>query len=207
MLCDTSCARRSCTAGEGVGKPRIVSLRIAKSWSSIIVNTERSRAAVISDRLGRRISEGKIACMIAPPTNSHLGRHARDCDTWVEYQHMQSLLEPHEIVEDCEGMYEDAYGNVAKRERDGLVLSDLQQDLVKMSNQPTIRYVYRRFVIIKSNTDVHGRSGEEDWVSSQSGGLHFRAVNLLVTPSANGNWFQGSRLATKLIASINRGST
>ena len=80
---------------------------------------------------------------------------------------MQSLLQPHEIVEDCEGMYEDAYDNVAKRERDGLVLSDLQQDLAKMSDQPAIRYVYRRFVIIKSDADVHGRSGEEDWVSDQ----------------------------------------
>jgi len=115
---------------------------------------------------------------------------------------MQSQLEPYEIVEDCEGMYEDAYDNVAKRERDGLVLSDLQQDLVKISNQPAIRYVYRRFVIIKSNADAHGRSGGEDWVSSQSGALHFRAVsNLPAIPSANGYWFQGSRLATKLIAS------
>jgi len=120
-------------------------------------------AAVISDRLGKRISEGKIACMIAPPTNSHLSRHAKDCDMWVEYQHMQSLLDPQEIIEDCEGMYEDVYGSVAKGDRDGSVLLDLQQDLAKMSNQATIRHAYRRFVIIKSDADVHGRPGEEDW--------------------------------------------
>jgi len=119
--------------------------------------------AVISDRLGKRISEGKMACMIAPPTNAHLSRHPRDCDTWMEYQLMQSQLDPHEIAEDCEGMYEDAYDKVAKRDRDGLILSDLQQDLAKMSNQPAIRYAYRRFVIIGSTADVHGRPDEEGW--------------------------------------------
>ena len=143
--------------------------------------------------------------MIAPPTNPHLGRHGRDCDTWVEHQHMQSQLEPTEILDDCKDMYEDAYDSVAKRDRDELVLSDLQQDLVKMSNQPAIRYVYRRFVIIKSSTDVHGRTGEEDWVSGQSARFHFRAVNLLVVPSASGNWFQGSRSATKLTPSVSCG--
>jgi len=143
--------------------------------------------------------------MIAPPTNSHLSRHARDCDMWVEYQHMQSLLDSQEVVEDCEGMYEEAYGNVVKRDRDGLVLLDLQQDLVKMSNQPAIRYVYRRFVIIKSNVDVHGRPGEEDWVSCRNAGFHFRAVNLVI-PSASGNWPQGSRLETKLIPRVTRGT-
>jgi len=114
---------------------------------------------------------------------------------------MQSSLKSHEIVEDCEGMYEDAYGNVAKQERDGLVLSDLQQDLVRMSNQPAIRDVYRRFVIIKSDKDVHGRPGEDDWVSSQSGGFRFQAVNLVATSSANGSRLQSSRLATKLVVS------
>jgi len=86
---------------------------------------------------------------------------------------MQLRLEPHEIVEDCEGMYEDAYDNIAKRDREGLVLSDLQQDLAKISNQPAIRYAYRRFVIIKSNADVHGRPGEEDWVGCQNTALRF----------------------------------
>jgi len=90
---------------------------------------------------------------------------------------MQSLLDPQEITEDCEGMYEDAYGS-AKQDRDGLVLSDLEQDLVKMSNQPAIRYAYRRFVIIKSSTDVHGRPGEQDWVSDRSE-FHVRVINLL----------------------------
>ena len=105
--------------------------------------------------------------MIAPPTNSHLSRYARDCDMWVEYQHVQSLLNPQEIVEDCESMYEDAYGGAGKQDRDESVLSDLEQDLVKMSNQPAIRYAYRRFVIIKSNGDVRGRPGEQDWVSGR----------------------------------------
>jgi hypothetical protein len=109
--------------------------------------------------------------MIAPPTNSHLSRHAKDCDTWVEFHNMQSLLDPQEIVDDCEDMYEDAYGSVVKRDKDGLVLSDLQQDLVKMSNQSAIRYDFRRFVIIKSSVDEHGRPGEEDWVSDRIGGF------------------------------------
>ena len=142
--------------------------------------------------------------MIAPPTNSHLGRHTRDCDMWVEYQHMQSQLDPQEIVEDCEEMYGDAYGSVSKRERDGLVLSDIQQDLAKMSNQPAIRYVYRRFVIIKSDVDVHGRPGEEDWVSCRGAARDIRAANPCV-PSASGSWFRDSRLATKLIPRISCG--
>ena len=142
-----------------------------------------------------------MACMIAPPTNAHLSRHPRDCDTWVEYQLMQSQLDPHEIAEDCEGMYEDAYDKVAKRDRDGLILSDLQQDLAKMSNQPAIRYAYRRFVIIGSTADVHGRPDEEGWVSGRSAVLDFRVANL-VAPSASGKQFQGSSLATKLIGLI-----
>lgn len=117
---------------------------------------------------------------------------------------MQSQLDPHEIVEDCEGMYEEAYDNVAKRDRDGLILSDLQRDLVKMSNQPAIRYAYRQFVIIGSNADVHGRPDEEGWVSSRSAVLHFRVANVVVTPSASGTRFQGSSLAKKLIASVSR---
>lgn len=87
---------------------------------------------------------------------------------WAEYQHMQSRLDPQDIVEDCKDMYEEVYGGVAKQDRDGLAISDLQKDLVNMSNQPAIRYVYRRFVIIKSSADVHGRPGEEDWVSDRS---------------------------------------
>ena len=104
--------------------------------------------------------------MIAPPTNSHLGRHVKDCNTWIEFHNMQSQLDPQEIVDDCEDMYEDAYRDAAKGDRDGLVLSDLQQDLMKMSNQSAIRYDFRRFVVIKSTTDVHGRPGEEEWVSN-----------------------------------------
>ena len=126
----------------------------------------RFRGAVISDRLGKRIAEGKIACMIAPPSNSHLGRYAKDCNTWVEFHNLQPQLDPQEIVDDCEDIYRDAYRDVAKRERDGLVLSDLQRDLMKMSNQPAIRYDFRRFVIIKSTGDVHGRPGEVEWVSN-----------------------------------------
>jgi len=142
--------------------------------------------------------------MIAPPTNSHLSRHTRDCDMWVEYQHMQSLLDPQEIVEDCEGMYEDTYGEVSKQGRDGLVLSDLQQDLVKMSNQAAIRYAYRRFVIVKSNADVHGRPSEQDWVSSRSE-FHVRVIDLLAISSASGCWFRGSGLATKSIPRATHG--
>jgi hypothetical protein len=115
---------------------------------------------------------------------------------------MQSELDPHEIVEDCEGMCEDAYDQVAKRDRDGLILSDLQQDLAKMSNQPAIRYAYRRFVIIGSDADVHGRPDEDGWVSSRSAVLHFRVANLVVTPSASGKRFQGSGLATRVVASV-----
>ena len=136
--------------------------------------------------------------MIAPPTNSHLSRYARDCDMWVEYQHMQSLLDPQEITEDCEGMYEDAYGSAAKQDRDGLVLSDLEQDLVNMSNQPAIRNAYRRFVIIKSDADVRGRPGEQDWVSDRNE-FHVRVIDLLVVSSVSGSWFRGSGLATKSI--------
>ena len=136
--------------------------------------------------------------MIAPPANPHLGRHGKDCDMWVEYQYMQSLLDPQDIVEDCEGMYEDTYGGVSKQDRNGLVLSDLQQDLVKMSIQPAIGYVYRRFVVIKSNEDVHGRSGEEDWVSSQGAEFPVRAANLSAIPSASGSRFQSSSLVMKL---------
>ncbi|KAF9647500.1 hypothetical protein BDM02DRAFT_2656082 [Thelephora ganbajun] len=138
-----------------------VVLGAAVRWAKELENP--ALAAVIFDRLGKRISEGKIACMIAPPTNSHLSRHAKDCETWVEFHHMQSQLDPQEIVDDCEDMYDDAYRDVPKRDRDGFVLSDLQQDLVKMSNQPAFKYDYRRFVIVKSNADMHDRPGEEDW--------------------------------------------
>ena len=117
---------------------------------------------------------------------------------WVEYQHMQSLLDPQEIVEDCESMYEDAYDSAGKQDRDGLVLSDLEQDMVKMSNQPAIRYAYRRFVIIKSNGDVHGRPGEQDWVSGRSE-FHVQAIDLLAIFSASGSWFRSLSLATKSI--------
>ena len=123
---------------------------------------------MISDRLGKRITEGKISCMIAPLTHSHLSRHAKDCDTWIEFHNMLSMLDPREIVDDCEEMYQDVYHEVAKRDRNGLILSDLQQDLVKMSNQPAIRVDFRRFVIVKSTGDVHGRPGGEDWVSNGS---------------------------------------
>lgn len=79
---------------------------------------------------------------------------------------MQSQLDPQEILDECEDLYQDAYHDIAKRDRDGLVLSDLQQDLIKMSNQPAIKYEFRRFVILKSTGDVHGRPGEADWVSN-----------------------------------------
>ena len=138
--------------------------------------------------------------MIAPPTNPHLGRHERDCDMWVEHQYMQSLLDPQDVVEDCEEVYEGTYRSVSKQDRNGLALSDLQQDLVKMSNQPAIGYDYRRFVVIKSNGDVHGRPGEEDWVSSQGTEFPVRAVNLFAVSSASGSLFRSSGLATKSIA-------
>ena len=118
---------------------------------------------------------------------------------------MQSLLDPQEIVEDCEGMYEDAYGNVTKEDRDGLVLSDLEQDLMKMSNQPAIRCVYRRFVIVKSNADVHGRPGEQDWVSGIGSKLHVQTANPLAVSSASGSWFLGLLLATKSAPRVTRG--
>jgi hypothetical protein len=91
---------------------------------------------------------------------------------------MQSMLDPQEIVDDCEDMYRDAYRDVAKRDRDGQVISDLQQDLAKMSNQPAIKYDFRRFVVIKSTADVHGRPGEEDWVSG-GGSTSFDGSKLL----------------------------
>ena len=117
---------------------------------------------------------------------------------------MQSLLDPQEVVEDCEGMYEDTYGSVAKQDRDRLVLSDLQQDLVKMSNQPAIRYEYRRFVVIKSNADVHGLPGEQEWVSGRSES-HTQVINLLAVFSASGSRFRSSGLATKSIPRTNYG--
>jgi len=123
---------------------------------------------------------------------------------WVEYQYTQSLLDPLEIVEDCEGMFEDTYGSVIKQDRDGLVLSDLQQDLVRMSNQPAIRYEYRRYVIIKSNADVHERPGEQEWVSGRSE-FHARVINFLAVSSASGSWFLISGLATKSVARTNHG--
>lgn len=109
--------------------------------------------------------------MIAPPTNSHLGRYEKDCGTWVEFHSMQSRLDPQEIMDDCGDLYQDAYHDIAKGDRGGSVLSDLQQDLIKMSNQPAIKYEFRRFVIIKSIRDVHGRPGEEDWVSDRMASL------------------------------------
>ena len=142
--------------------------------------------------------------MIAPPTNSHLGRHAGDRDMWVEYQYMQSQLDPQEVVEDCEGMYEDTYGSVSKQDRNGSVLSDLQQDLAKMSSQPAIGYEYRRFVIIKSNEDVHGRPGEEGWVSSRSAEYPVRATDLAIS-SASGSWLQSSSLVTRSMLRVTSG--
>lgn len=137
--------------------------------------------------------------MIAPPTHSHLNRHTKDCNTWVEFQNMQSMLDPQEIVDDCEEIYQDAYRDVAKRDRDGLVLSDLQQDLAKMSNQSAIRYDFRRFVIIKSTTDVYGRPGEEEWVSNSRASFHYCPAEISDIFSASGNWFLSSGLGTRLI--------
>ena len=105
---------------------------------------------------------------------------------------MQSELDPQEIVDDCEDMYQDAYHDVAKRDRDGLVLSDLQRDLVKMSNQPAIKYEFRRFVIIKSPEDVHGRPGEEDWVSDRGAVFHYQAADIFVVSSVSGSWLLSS---------------
>lgn len=144
------------------------------------------RAAVISDRLGKRVSEGKIACMIAPPTNSHLSRYSKDCDTWIEFHSEQSQLDPQEIVDDCEEIYQDAYRDVAKRDRNGLVISDLQQDLVKMSNQASIRDEFRRFVIIKSTGDAHGRPGKEEWVSNLRAAFRHLTIYSAIS-SANGS--------------------
>jgi hypothetical protein len=50
-----------------------------------------------------------------------------------------------------------------------------------MSNQPAIKYDFRRFVIIKSTADVHGRPGEEDWVSG--GSTSFDGCQLLTCSS------------------------
>lgn len=103
------------------------------------------------------IHEGKLSLCEAPPLleqpllNAPLSGH----EEWIEAQFAFMHKSPANLVADGWDRYDRDFANKIYEDVREMLERDIVNDLTRLQMQPCIYEEYRRFVVIKSEMDVH----------------------------------------------------
>ncbi|KAK7064499.1 chromo domain-containing protein [Favolaschia claudopus] len=125
------------------------------------------RNEFVFDRLLRAVEDGEIAVLRAPPLNRNATTELDPIADWLRSNWINRPLGPRQTLERCLDAFSVKYSNMPQARWTPAIEAEISTDLDLMQRQPNIMTRYRRYIVIKAETDhpEPDRDGFE-WVSN-----------------------------------------
>ncbi|KAF8213405.1 hypothetical protein K438DRAFT_1803927 [Mycena galopus ATCC 62051] len=128
------------------------------------------RDEFVFDRLLRAIDDGEVSVLRAPPLERNATRSNDPAADWLREHWINRPPGPRQMLESCLSAFSAKYSNTPRAGWASAVEAEVSADLDLMQVQPDIMKQYRRYVVIKAETDSH-LAGDKDgfeWLSSST---------------------------------------
>ncbi|KAJ7770779.1 hypothetical protein DFH07DRAFT_914458 [Mycena maculata] len=119
------------------------------------------RGVFVFDLLLRAIEDGEVSVLHAPPLEWKASWDSDEPEEWLRDHWTNRPLGKRRILEDCMDRFSAKYANVPESEWAAAVEVEVSQDLDLMQRQPAIMKNYRRYVVIRAESDG-GPSASKD---------------------------------------------
>ncbi|KAJ7783426.1 hypothetical protein DFH07DRAFT_787675 [Mycena maculata] len=128
------------------------------------------REVFVFDLLLRSIEDGEVSVLHAPPLEWKVSRDSDEPEEWLRDHWTNRPLGKRRILEDCMDRFSAKYANVPESEWAAAVEAEVSQDLDLMQRQPAIMKNYRRYVIIRAESDEGSAANKDgfEWLTNSS---------------------------------------
>lgn len=109
----------------------------------------------------RAIDDGEVSVLRAPPLDRNPSRESDETEEWLRDHWTNRPLGQRRILEYCMNAFSAKYANVPEADWAAAVESEISGDLDLMQRQPNIMKHYRRYVVIKAESDASPKAVKE----------------------------------------------
>ncbi|KAF7339742.1 Chromo domain-containing protein [Mycena sanguinolenta] len=133
-----------------------------------------TRDEFVFDRLLKAIDDGELSVLRAPPLEQNATRTTDPATEWLREHWINRPLSSRHMLEFCLSAFSAKYSNIPKAEWTAAVEAEISEDLGLMQMQPNIMKQYRRYVVIKAETDKHVAADKDgfEWLASSDFSFH-----------------------------------
>ncbi|KAJ6519506.1 hypothetical protein C8R45DRAFT_24277 [Mycena sanguinolenta] len=132
------------------------------------------RDEFVFDRLLKAIDDGEVSVLRAPPLGRNATRTNDPAIEWLREHWINRPLSSRHLLEFCLSAFSAKYSNIPQAEWASAVEAEVSEDLNSMQMQPNIMNQYRRYVVIKAETDKHIAADKDgfEWSTSSDFSFH-----------------------------------
>ncbi|KAJ7462715.1 hypothetical protein B0H11DRAFT_2053966 [Mycena galericulata] len=122
----------------------------------------------IFELLLRAIDDGEVSLLQSPPLGRNPSSESDKTEEWLRDHWTNRPLGQRRILEYCMNAFSTKYANVPETEWATAVQAEISEDLDLMQRQPIIMEHYRRYVVIKAESDDGPKVGKHgfEWVTN-----------------------------------------
>ncbi|KAJ7275361.1 hypothetical protein B0H12DRAFT_254778 [Mycena haematopus] len=132
------------------------------------------RGEFVFDRLLKAVDDGEVSILRAPPLDRNATRTSDPAADWLRDHWINRPLGPRHMLEFCLSAFSAKYSNIPRAEWASAIEAEISDDLSSMQMQPDIMKQYRRYVVIKAETDNHLGADKDgfEWLTSSDFSFH-----------------------------------
>lgn len=109
----------------------------------------------VFDRLLQAIDDGEVSILQAPPLDRDATRTTDLTSNWMRDHWINRPLGPRHVLEYCLNAFSAKYSNIPQAEWASAIEAAISEDLDSMQMQPNIMKHYRRYVVVRAESDNH----------------------------------------------------
>ncbi|KAJ6627259.1 hypothetical protein B0H10DRAFT_431154 [Mycena sp. CBHHK59/15] len=125
------------------------------------------RGLFVFERLLNAIDAGEVSLLRAPPVSRNAMRTADPTLEWLRDHWITRPLGPRQVLEYCVNAFSTKYSNIPRSQWASTIETEISEDLRLVQLQPDIMRDYRRFVVIRAETEqINADKDGLEWVTN-----------------------------------------
>ncbi|KAF7339929.1 Chromo domain-containing protein [Mycena venus] len=128
------------------------------------------RDEFVFDRLLKAIDDGEVSVLRAPLLDRNATRTSDPATDWLRDHWINRPLGPRQVLESSMNAFSAKYSNIPQPQWASAIEAEISADLDLMQMQPDIMNQYRRYVVIKAETDNHIEADRDgfEWLTNST---------------------------------------
>ncbi|KAJ7655139.1 hypothetical protein DFH06DRAFT_1329491 [Mycena polygramma] len=124
-------------------------------WTLSPFLTALNRGVYVFDILLKAIDAGEVSLLRAPPLDRNATEKTDEPADWLREHWISRPLGPRHLLEYCMSAFSNKYANIPQEQWASTIEAEISEDLDSMQMQPHIMKQYRRYVVIRAESDDH----------------------------------------------------